>query len=239
MDFRIRAVGDEAVLAEFGTEIKDEINAKVYRMKDWIRERKIKGVGEMLPTYRSLMIYYSPDEIGYDELVKKLKKFDSSENDHNDIKKKILNVPVCYEGIYGEDLKGMSEELGMSVDEIISIHSEPSYKIYMMGFLPGFVYLGGMDERIAVPRLKSPRTKIPPRSVGIGGKQTGVYPIESPGGWRLIGSTPLDFYDPLKKNPVLCRAGEYIKFHPIDPKEYELIRNDLKDGRYKIQITEE
>ena len=115
----------------------------------------------------------------------------------------------------------MAELTGLSPQEIIRIHSGTDYRVYMLGFLPGFVYLGGLDPRIAVPRLQVPRVEIPAGSVAIGGSQTGVYPIASPGGWRLIGSTPLAFYDPEREKPILCEAGDFIRFVPITPEEYE------------------
>lgn len=238
MDFEIKPAGDEALLAEFGNEISDDINLKVYRMRDWIGRQRIKGIKEMLPTFRSLLIYYSPKEIGYKELAHKLKKFKSDGSGERDMKKRALIVPCCYESKYGEDLEGMALETGLSTEEIVKLHTEPFYKIYMMGFLPGFVYLGGLNKKICVPRLQTPRVKIPARSVGIGGSQTGVYPIESPGGWRLIGSTPLDFYDPEQEDPVLCRSGEYIKFEAVDSKDYELIRQEVISGRYRAEYME-
>ena len=121
----------------------------------------------------------------------------------------------------GPDMDDMTTLTGLSREEIIAIHSGTDYKIYRMGFLPGFVYLGGLDPRICAPRLSTPRTRIEPGSVGIGGSQTGVYPVASPGGWRILGYTPLKFYDPLKDEPILCRAGQYIRFVPISREEYE------------------
>ena len=135
--------------------------------------------------------------------------------------RRVLEIPCCYGGAYGEDLAGLAELTGLSEQEIVAIHSGREYRVYMLGFLPGFVYLGGMDERIAAPRLSSPRVSIPAGSVGIGGSQTGVYPMASPGGWRLIGMTPVAFYDPGREKPVLCEAGDYIRFVPIPPEEYE------------------
>ena len=119
----------------------------------------------------------------------------------------------------------------------MQIHQSVDYKIYMLGFLPGFVYLGGLDERIHMPRLSVPRTKIPARSVGIGGNQTGVYPMESPGGWRLIGRTPLSFYDQTNDPPVLCKAGEYIRFAAVTEREYELIRQDVVNKVYRPEFA--
>lgn len=125
------------------------------------------------------------------------------------------------------------------VTEIIKIHSSVDYKIYMMGFLPGFVYLGGLDKRIEMPRLKSPRVRILPGAVGIGGNQTGVYPLASPGGWRLMGGTPVDFYDPYREDPILCKAGEYIRFVPITIGDYYDIRHMIVKGEYQVEVVEE
>ena len=127
----------------------------------------------------------------------------------------------------------MEAYTGLDRDEIIAIHSSVDYRIYMMGFLPGFVYLGGLDKRIEMPRLKTPRVKILPGAVGIGGSQTGVYPVASPGGWRLLGGTPVEFYDPGRKEPVLCKAGEYIRFVPITINDYYDIRRMVSKGEYE------
>ncbi|MBQ2047711.1 MAG: 5-oxoprolinase subunit PxpB, partial [Schwartzia sp.] len=123
-----------------------------------------------------------------------------------------------------EDLIDMEKVTGLSREEIVKIHSGTDYRVYMLGFLPGFAYLGGLDERIAAPRLKTPRLSIPAGSVAIGGNQTGVYPIASPGGWRIIGSTPIEFYNPNREEPILCKAGDYIRFVPIGEDEYDEIR---------------
>ena len=237
MELKIKPVGDEALVAEFGNIIDEKINMRVHEMSEWLDGQHIKGVKELLPTFRSLMIFYSPDEIGYGELKKRLKKFKPDERKESEENKKVLLVPCCYGRDYGPDLSGMAKELSLTEEEIIALHCEKEYKIYMLGFLPGFVYLGGLDKRICIPRLETPRASIPARSVGIGGDQTGVYPISSPGGWRLIGSTPLEFYDPRRSEPSLCKAGEYIRFVPVNKYEYEVIRKDVIEGTYKMEIV--
>ena len=210
--------GDCALVAEFGNEIDENINNKVHALAQWITARKVRGVIEVLPTFRSLMVTYDPCKTSYKRLTKILRKCSFDHLGTEGVKKEIIEVPCCYDG---PDMDDMVTLTGLSREEIIAIHSGTDYKIYMMGFLPGFVYLGGLDKRIHAPRLSTPRTRIEPGSVGIGGSQTGVYPVASPGGWRILGYTPLKFYDPAKDEPILCRAGQYIRFVPISREEYE------------------
>lgn len=233
---RICPVGDQALLCEFQNYINEETNNQVQRLAMQVRERHIKGVRELLPTYRSLLIFYDKKKITYKKLANMIKQLEKSEVIEQKQDKKIHIVPCCYGGACGPDLTDMSKSLGLSTKEIVEIHQSKQYKIYMLGFLPGFVYLGGLDERIHMPRLETPRTKIPARSVGIGGNQTGVYPVESPGGWRLIGRTPLNFYNPSVNPPVLCRAGEYIQFQEVTETEYASILADVKRGIYKEEF---
>lgn len=232
-DMKIFPAGDQALVAEFGENIDEEINNKVHALSDYLKERNIRGVRETLPTYRSLMVFFDSSEIDFFRLSKIIRRYKPARGRNSKKVRKKLIVPCCYGGEYGPDLQGMSDMLGMGQEEIVRLHEKADYKIYMLGFLPGFVYLGGLDERISVPRLETPRIKIPARSVGIGGSQTGVYPVSSPGGWRLIGSTPLDFYNPQKEPPILCRAGEYIGFVPINETEYRAVRRDVEAGVFK------
>lgn len=228
--------GDHAMVVEFGSIIAENINQKVHALAGWIEEKQIEGVVELLPTFRSLMIYYDCHVVSFEQLKRKVSEFDDTKVSAGAEKKKIIKVPCCYGARFGSDLHDMEKILGIDKDEIIRIHSSVCYKIYMLGFLPGFVYLGGLDKRIEVPRLSSPRVKINPGSVGIGGNQTGVYPVASPGGWRLIGGTPLDFYDPDREKPILCNAGEYIRFVPIHIDEYYDIRHLVLKGQYEPEV---
>ena len=228
--------GDHAMVVEFGSIIAENINQKVHALAGWIEEKQIEGVVELLPTFRSLMIYYDCHVVSFERLKRKVSEFDDTKVSAGAEKKKIIKVPCCYGARFGSDLHDIEKILGIDKDEIIRIHSSVCYKIYMLGFLPGFVYLGGLDKRIEVPRLSSPRVKINPGSVGIGGNQTGVYPVASPGGWRLIGGTPLDFYDPDREKPILCNAGEYIRFVPIHIDEYYDIRHLVLKGQYEPEV---
>lgn len=235
--FRMCPVGDQALLCEFGNAIDEETNAQVMCLAEQINKKTISGIVEVLPTYRSLLVFYDAERITYRQLTRKISHLYTEKTTDRTEKKKIRMVPCLYGGAYGPDLEQMSEALDLTPEQVIDIHQSVDYKVYMLGFLPGFVYLGGLDERIHMPRLDVPRTRIPERSVGIGGNQTGVYPMESPGGWRLIGSTPLDFYNPFHTPPVLCHAGEYIRFVSISEKEYQSIRNDVEKGTYKMEFA--
>ncbi len=236
---KVYPIGDMALSVDFGNVIDESSNNKVMKLEKYLKEKSPDGILEMAPSYRALMIQYDPEKIEYhqlEELVTDLsRKVDTvREENTNQI---VHLIPCCYGGNYGEDLSGMEKITDLSSEEIIRIHSGKDYKIYMLGFLPGFVYLGGMDERIAAPRLDEPRVAIPAGSVGIGGKQTGVYPIASPGGWRLIGTTPVKFYDPDREKPILCSAGEYVRFVPVSPEEFRKIEAAQKAGTWKPEIV--
>ncbi len=222
MNTRYLLAGDKSIVVEFGNLISEEINKKVVSLMEAIENSDINDfIDEMTPTYRSLMINYNPLKIDFDSLLKEVKLLEKNIKSSGTIKKNIIEIPVLYGGEYGPDIENVAKHNNLSIEEVIKIHSEKEYLIYMLGFTPGFPYLGGMDERIETPRLKVPRTKIPEGSVGIASKQTGVYPIDSPGGWQLIGRTPLKLYDPDKESPILLKAGNYVKFVPITKEEFD------------------
>ncbi|OUO77105.1 allophanate hydrolase [Blautia sp. An249] len=231
--------GDRAMIVEFGSEIDDALNNQVHVLAKKLEESQIRGVLETVPTFRSLLIYYEPGEIKFGQLQEKISAFGELTAAGSQKKKRILKIPCCYGARFGQDLGFMEKHTGLTRDEIIAIHSSVDYKIYMLGFLPGFVYLGGLDKRLEMPRMTTPRVKIQPGAVGIGGSQTGVYPLASPGGWRLMGGTPVDFYDPDRENPILCQAGEYIRFVPISIDDYYDIRREVVKGTYQVEAVEE
>lgn len=148
-----------------------------------------------------------------------------------------FNIPVCYGGEFGEDIAFVASHAGLTEQEVIDIHTGRDYLIFMLGFLPGFAYLGDMDKRLHTPRLSNPRTSIPAGSVGIGGEQTGIYPLASPGGWQLIGRTPVKPYDPTRAEPILYRAGDYIRFFAVDEQEYRRIEELVSRNEYECRIT--
>ena len=234
--FTITIAGDSALNLEFARAISPETSAKIRMAADNLTADPIEGVTELVPTFCSLMVYYNPLVVTFDELSARLrgKLRDVGEVDLS--VRKIVPIPVCYGGDFGPDLENVAEHAGLSADEVIALHSGRDYLIDMLGFLPGFAYLGGLDERLHTPRLATPRTRIEPGSVGIGGAQTGVYPLASPGGWQIIGRTPLKPYDPDRSEPILYAAGEYLRFVPITPDEYAAIEAQLAAGTYAYGI---
>ncbi len=221
--------GDKAVLVNFGNRIDLKINTLVHDFDGVLMKEKIEGVIEAIPAYSSVTVIYDPKAVNFDVLVKKLKSLwkkgkglrVSSSNES-------IEVPVVYGGNYGPDLEFVAKHNKLSLEEVVKIHSSCEYVVYMVGFTPGFAYLGGMSLRIVTPRLASPRKFVPKGSVGIGGNQTGIYPVESPGGWRIIGRTPLKLFDMQKEPPVLLKPGTRVKFIPIDEDEYKRVKEDLK-----------
>lgn len=230
MNVRFLPCGDSGLTIEFGREIDEQINKQVCTLAENIKKKQIVGVIETIPTFRSLFVLYNPLAIKYNVLIKKIKTLLNDDyTDENRIKR-VVQIPVCYGGKFGEDLADVAKHASITENEVIELHSSREYLIYMLGFLPGFTYLGGLDKRIVTPRLQNPRTKISAGSVGIGGEQTGIYPLESPGGWRLIGRTPIKPYDPNRKNPILFKAGDYIKFIPINEDEFNEIEEKVRNG---------
>jgi KipI family sensor histidine kinase inhibitor len=231
--------GDRGLVVEFGNEISEAVNRKVRNLYLAVQKCKPEGVYEMVPTYRSLMIQYNPMETDLDSLMTRLSEIEESLDSIELPKPRIIEIPTIYGGAFGEDLKFVAEHNGIREDEVVKIHSSVDYRIYMLGFSPGFPYLGGMNEKIETPRLKTPRTKIPAGSVGIAGKQTGIYPMESPGGWQLIGRTPLKLYDPSRSTPVLLQAGDYLRFIPVDKEEYDRIKELIQSNKYEVKLVTE
>lgn len=228
--------GDKAIILEFGNEIRKEINLSIRKLYYSISKEDIEGIEEIVPTYCSLIVYYNPLRVKYSVLIKKLKKLESTIAEITLPKAIITEIPTLYGGEYGPDLEFIARYNKLTVKEVIRIHTEREYFIYMLGFLPGFVYLGEMSEKIATPRLEKPRLKVWEGSVGIAAKQTGIYPIDSPGGWQIIGRTPVKVYDNKKEIPVLLKSGDYIKFFPINKKQYEEIKEKVDKGKYSCMV---
>ena len=229
MEPKIRPTGDSALLISFGEAIDEKINGRVHSIAREIEKAGFEWLVETVPAYSSLLVIYDPLKASYTEVEASIKPLLNARREA--FEGRLVEIPVVYGSSYGPDIGFVAEHSGLTVDEVIEIHSRPVYRVYFLGFLPGFAYLGGMDERIATPRLERPRLKVPAGSVGIAGKQTGIYPIESPGGWRLIGRTPLRLFNPSKEPPTLLQPGDRVKFVPIDENEFrEIYQEEWGEG---------
>ncbi len=230
--------GDLALVVELGDAISPEINRKVRSLTDALEEGSIPGVFDFLPTYRSVLVYYDPLTVTSGEVQDGIERLLESAEVTDTGTRHIVHIPTLYGGDLGPDIAFVAEHNGIDEKEVVRLHSGADYLVYMMGFSPGFAYLGGLDERLATPRLQSPRTEIPAGTVGIAETQTGVYPMASPGGWQLIGRTPLKLFDPVRERPVLLSAGDYVRFVPIESQEaYDHILQQVESGEYPV--TEE
>jgi KipI family sensor histidine kinase inhibitor len=202
-----------------------------------IEEEKIEGIIDFIPSYNELMICFDPLVADYNCLLEKLR---GTENYYSTIKlpeASVINIPVLYGGDCGPDIDEVARLNNLSPEEVILIHSSVTYLVYMLGFTPGFCYLGGLDDRISAPRKKNPGLNIPAGSVGIAGNQTGIYPIDSPGGWQIIGRTPVKLFDPERKPEFLFSAGDYVRFFPVGRDQFNAVFRDVKNGKFKLKIT--
>lgn len=231
--------GDQALKILFENTIDSEINHKVMMLDERLSQKDINGIEETIPAFRTLTVLYNGIKIDYQTLREMIKPLLSDLVRTDKKKKRIIEMPVCYDEQFGIDLKDVARHAKLSVDEVIQLHSERDYLIYMLGFLPGFAYLGEMNPLLVMPRLESPRLKINAGAVGIAGNQTGMYPMDSPGGWRIIGSTPVRLFDPEREAPVLYEAGDYIRFMPISLEEYEKISKQSNRNEYRYIVTME
>lgn len=212
---RVLPLGDTAFTVELGETVEQALNLRIHALDARLTAEQIPGIIECVPTYRSLLVRYDPMRIDPAALKEKLLTLARLNTvSATDLSGRLMTVPVRYGGADGPDLEAVARHCGMSTEEVIRLHTEPIYQVAMLGFAPGFTYLLGLPTALATPRLATPRLRVPPGSVGIAGTQTGIYALGTPGGWRIIGRTSLQLFDPTRVDPFLIRAGDRVRFVP-------------------------
>lgn len=229
LPYKIFFIGDSAATIDFGNLVDEKLNEKIISLFDHLSLFPLEGMTEAIPAYSSLTVFYDihalrkkipPWKEIYSWIENELHKLVKNDLRENEMQPRVVRIPVCYEKEFGIDLQWMATEKNISQEEIIRLHTVRHYRVYMLGFLPGFAYMGEVDEKIALPRKQQPGQVIA-GSVGIAGKQTGIYPLDSPGGWQIIGRTPVRLFDPDKEEPCLLRAGDQVEFYSIIKNEFE------------------
>lgn len=209
---RLLSAGDAAILVEWADEIDDAINDRVHTFAAHLRAQNRAEIRDLIPAYASLLVCYDPQQISFAGLSDFLQSVLQFALTSNAVDARVVEIPVVYGGEFGPDLEFVAQYSQVTQDEIVRLHTGVVYRVYLIGFAPGFAYLGSVPERIAAPRLETPRTRVAAGSIGIAGRQTGIYPMETPGGWRIIGRTTLTLFDPLRDPPTLLRSGDRVRF---------------------------
>ena len=212
---RIIPMGDRGLLLQFGDEISPSVNERVRKMALALDTEAIEGMIETIPTYCSLLILYDPLIISSETLSDRVEQIESDLGRFTLPEPRLTRIPVVYGGPYGPDLEHVAQFHGISPGEVVRLHCSKPYLIYMIGFMPGFPYMGELPEALSTPRLKTPRLSVPAGSVAIAQRQTGIYPVESPGGWQIIGRTPARLFDPMMNPPTLLRMGDAVQFYSV------------------------
>jgi inhibitor of KinA len=222
MEPQFQPLGDAALRVGLGDQADAETCARVRALCKRLEGLSIAGVIEHVPACTSVTIYYQPWKIDYHQLCQRVSDVAGSGMDElPDAPALEVTIPVCYGGEFGPDLERVAQAAGLTAQQAVELHSGAEYRVQMMGFAPGFPYLSGLPERLATPRLAKPRLAVPAGSVGIGGSQTGVYPIQTPGGWNIIGQTAVKLFDPAAENPFLLSPGDIVRFKPVTREEHD------------------
>ena len=224
-------INEQTLMINFKNEISEDTYNQIIYTTQYIKNKNLQAINEIIPSYRAIMVTFDQHKIDIDELIQQL-QLDSINYKHIDkaSNNKVVHIPVLYGSDAGPDLSEVAKYNGLTSEEVIEIHTSKQYLIYMLGFMPGFPYLGGLDSRIHMPRRSEPRVRIAAGSVGIANNQTGLYPLDSPGGWQIIGRTPIRVFNKDDQPMTLYQAGDKIKFYAIDQHTYQQIQDDIDKG---------
>ncbi|MBJ3776623.1 5-oxoprolinase subunit PxpB [Acuticoccus mangrovi] len=231
---RFLSAGDGGVVVEFGDTVDRTISARVMKTAEMIRDAALDGVTELVPTFRSLFVHYDPTITSASTITDIIAAMPLDDVEASAMRH-VWRIPVLYGGEGGPDLADVAATAGMSEADAVALHAGSVYNVYMLGFLPGFGYLGDTPEPLRLPRLETPRVRVPAGSVALTGQMTAVYPLESPGGWRLLGKTPVRFFDIAAERPALLAPGDGVRFVPVDDAAYDDIAALCREGRYEVE----
>lgn len=228
--------GDSAVLINFEQKIEEDINTRVIALYQALQAASIPGITFYIPAYCSLTLGYDRQYTDYTTLQQKIaliaQNLPGTATYQNS---RLLHIPVCYDDTFALDMKEVMQQTGLSKEEIITLHTSTPFRVYMLGFLPGFAYMGKLPEALHCRRKTTPRVSVPMLSVGLAGYQTGIYPSDSPGGWQIIGKTPIPLFDGSKKQPFLCATGDRIKFRSVSPATFKYIEAAIESDNFNIE----
>ncbi len=214
-----RPMGDRSFLVELGDEISPRVNRSVQELFSGLDKQQSQGILELVPSYRSLMVIYDPLLASSSDVKQRIEEVFEQIGRSQLKEQSIKKIPVVYGGDHGPDLDWVAEYHNLTTEEIVRLHIQPTYRVYMIGFTPGYPYLGEVPKDIVTPRRQTPRTRVPKGSVGIAQKQTGIYSVDSPGGWQIIGWTPVNLFDPLGEPPSYLSMGDQVQFYAITAEE--------------------
>lgn len=234
---RVKSFGNSALLIEWPDRIDESILRDILCVQSHLEQELCDLDIETINAYNSLTVILNSNSSSLTTLEEKIRKIIAQHKTKIVLEKKIWRIPVCYEGEFGIDLAEIATSTGLSVDELIELHTTPQYTVYFTGFLPGFLYLGGLVHKLFTPRKSTPRLRIMKGAVAIGGNQTGIYPSESPGGWNIIGNSPLNFFDAELSPPCFAKAGDHLEFYSIKKNEYDMIKKAVEKKSFQIECV--
>ncbi len=234
----IKRFGDRGILVNFEQRIDSGINEQVIKLSESLLEKYSSNILYTIPAYCSLTIQYDPKQLSFAQLSKCIEELLISRKAQSPSSlRRQIEIPVCYDPQFGLDLQDISRTKGLSIEALVSEHTRPTYRVYMLGFLPGFVYMGKLPSSLICQRRSDPRVRVPQQSVAIAGAQTGIYPSEAPGGWNILGRTPLPLLLPNQPDPFLFRAGDQVRFNAIDLVQYHKIEEQATASNYELKVS--
>jgi inhibitor of KinA len=230
--YNIFPCGDHAATVDFGNVIDETVNRHVLQLFKQLKQKNITGVKDVIPAYSSATVVYDVFKIrtnathatAYHFIQQQIENVLAGVRDDDDGPAAIIKIPACYDEPFAPDIQELALQKNITVNDVVKIHTGKTYRVFMLGFVPGFAYMGTVDELISLPRRATPRTMVAQGSIGIAGLQTGIYPLDSPGGWNIIAQTPVKIFDAEKETPVLLQAGDYVQFYAINTTEFNKIK---------------